>query len=189
MVRAATRVEDQTKLGELIVHISQRSAKDPRFGATKLNKLLYFSDFLAYGNYGKPITSATYRHLKNGPAPKYLEEVRDVLIKDGAIKVETVQLKSGRRQIRTVAKRKPVLANFTKEEIGLVNFLIHAHWEKTADEISDHSHNYVGWKMTKENETIPYESIFLSDAPLTTEEIYRGQELAREYGWVEAEEW
>jgi hypothetical protein len=57
------------------------------------------------------------------------------------------------------------------------------HWERTADEISDASHNYVGWKMTKEGETIPYESIFLSDAPLTTEEIHRGQELAREYRW------
>ena len=29
--------------------------------------------------------------------------------------------------------------------------------------------------MTKEGETIPYEYIFLSDAPLTTEEIYKGK--------------
>src|ERR1035438_9553158 len=46
------RVEDDVKLGELIIYISKKSAGDSRFGATKLNKLLYFSDFLSFGNFG-----------------------------------------------------------------------------------------------------------------------------------------
>jgi hypothetical protein len=178
------RVQDEEKLGELIVYISKKSSGDPCFGATKLNKLLYFSDFLAFGNLGNPITSAEYRHLKNGPAPRYLEEVRDHLVKTSAIRLETRLLKQDRKQVRTIALRQPNLSKFKKEELELVNDLIKLHWDRTSDEISEASHNYVGWKMTKEGETIPYESIFLSDAPLTLEEIYRGQELAAQYGWA-----
>jgi hypothetical protein len=179
----ALRVEDQEKLGELIVYISERSKNDPRFGATKLNKLLYFSDFLAFGNFGMPISGAIYRHLKQGPAPRHLEEIRDRLVSTGAIEISERHFKNGRRQVRATACRSFNRSKFSDEEIALVDDLIKLHWERTADEISDASHNYVGWKMTKEGETIPYESIFLSDAPLTTEEIHRGQELARVYGW------
>ena len=174
------RVEDQDKLGELIVYISQKSANDPRFGSTKLNKLLYFSDFFAYGNFGTAITSAAYRHLKNGPAPRHLEEVRNTLVNSGAIEIQYREFKNGRRQTRTVALRNPVLTKFSDDERLLIDEIIARHWDRTADEISDASHNYVGWKMTKEGETIPYGSIFLSDVPLTTEEIYRGQELAKQ---------
>ena len=174
------RVEDDAKLGELIVYISGKSEGDSRFGATKLNKLLYFSDFLAYANFGEPITAAIYRHLKNGPAPRHLEEVRDGLVASNAIRIEHRQFRDGRRQVRTVALRQADTDKFSQEHKELVDDLIKRHWDDTADQISLASHNYVGWKMTKEGETISYETIFLSDAPLTMEEIYRGQELARQ---------
>lgn len=176
----ALRVQDDAKLGELIVYISEKSAGDSRFGSTKLNKLLYFSDFFAFGMFGEPITGATYRHLKNGPAPKHLEEIRDHLVSTGAIRIEHRLLNDGKRQVRTVALRSADTSRFDDKQLVLVSERIKMHWEHTADQISDASHNYVGWKMTRENQTIPYESIFLSDAPLTTEEIYRGQELARD---------
>jgi hypothetical protein len=173
------RVQDDSKLGELILYISGKSAGDARFGSTKLNKLLYFSDFLAYGKFGEPITCAVYRHLVNGPAPRDLEEIRDGLIAVGALRLEERKLDNERRQIRPVALRAANTDNFSAKQIELVGELIRVHWDRTADEISLASHNYVGWKMTKNGETIPYETIFLSDAPLTPEEIYRGQELAR----------
>jgi hypothetical protein len=110
----ALRVEDQEKLGELIVYISEKSANDPRFGATKLNKLLYFSDFLAYGNFGRPITGAIYRHLKQGPAPRHLEEVRDRLAASGAIQIAERHLRNGRRQIRTTACRGFIRTKFSE---------------------------------------------------------------------------
>ncbi len=56
-------VVDRTKLGELMLFISKRTAEDRRFGATKLNKVLFFSDFLAYRLLGDPITGAQYRKL------------------------------------------------------------------------------------------------------------------------------
>ena len=35
------------RLGELILYVADKCADDPRFGATKLNKILWWSDFQA----------------------------------------------------------------------------------------------------------------------------------------------
>ncbi|HZQ34888.1 MAG TPA: hypothetical protein VFD32_03070 [Dehalococcoidia bacterium] len=50
---------DSRKLGELILYVAEKSSDDPRFGATKLNNILFFSDFLAFGQLGRSITGAT----------------------------------------------------------------------------------------------------------------------------------
>jgi hypothetical protein len=176
-------IGDETKLGELIIYISLKSECDPQFGATKLNKLLYFADFLAMGNFGRPITEVEYQHLDNGPAPRRLLPVERKLEEQRAIAIQRVALKSGKTQIRTVALRAADLRAFSGEEISLVDHLIFEYWNDDAESISSHSHNYVGWKMTKTGDNIPYGSVFLSDEPLTQAEITRGQELAARYGW------
>src|SRR5204863_5344149 len=68
------------KLAELILFISERSEGDPRFGAGKLNKLLFYSDFGSYRLLGKSITGQQYQKLSNGPAPRRLAAVRDALV-------------------------------------------------------------------------------------------------------------
>ena len=59
---------NERKPGELIVLIASLSRDDPAFGDVKLNKLLFFSDFLAYTNLGHPTTGAEYQKLDFGPA-------------------------------------------------------------------------------------------------------------------------
>src|SRR2546425_12852222 len=98
----ASVIGDEEKLGELILYISQKCATDPKFGAIKLNKILYLSDFLAFGNWGEPITGVQYQHLRKGPAPRRLLPVRDALQKDGKLVVQKLPLKSGNVQTRTV---------------------------------------------------------------------------------------
>lgn len=178
----STKVGDEEKLGELILYISQKSAVDPKFGSVKLNKILYLSDFLAFGNWGEPITGVPYQHLKEGPAPKRLLPVREELQKRGYLIVKEVPLKSGKTQKRTINLREPDLDKFTGKEIALVDEVIEALWNLDADETSDFSHRFVGWKMTKLKDPIPYGTIFLSDEPLSEAEIIRGRELARELG-------
>lgn len=63
-------------LKELIVYIANKLALHPKFGATKLNKILFYSDFIAYAKLGKSITGEKYQKLPLGPAPKYLLPVR-----------------------------------------------------------------------------------------------------------------
>ena len=117
-------IPEERKLAELILYISQKCAQDPDFGATKLNKILYFSDFFAYGNWGESITNCEYQNLRGGPAPRRLLLVRDQLKSDGHLVIQPVYLPSGVVQHRTVNLREPDLTDFKSREIALVDNVI-----------------------------------------------------------------
>lgn len=53
-----------------MLYIAKRSLTDPYFGYVKLNKILFYADFVAYGELGKPITGATYIRNLYGPTPR-----------------------------------------------------------------------------------------------------------------------
>ena len=73
---------DEQKLRELILLIARSSERDEHFGATKLNKILFYSDFWAYRKLGRSITGEVYRKLEHGPAPKRLLPVVRRMEKD-----------------------------------------------------------------------------------------------------------
>ena len=68
---------DGSKFRELVLYIAEQSEGDPRFGAVKLNKILYYSDFEAFRVLGESITGATYRKLSEGPAPLQMLETKE----------------------------------------------------------------------------------------------------------------
>lgn len=175
---------DAAKLRELALYIADRSVDDPNFGATKLNKLLFFSDFLAYGQYGAPITGATYRRLQFGPVPAQLGVVQRELLATGtAVVQERDHL--GWKQRRLIPLRKPDLSAFTGREIAHVEGIITALWDHSGKAVSDLSHREVlAWKIADTGTVIPYETVFLSVEPPTSADIKRGQELAQEHGWL-----
>lgn len=178
---ATIAVGDEKKLKELILYISQKCSTDPKFGSIKLNKVLYLSDFLSFGGWGEPITGVEYQHLQKGPAPRRLVPVRDEMVAASELAIQPVPLKSGNTQLRPVNLREPNLTIFSGREIALVDSVILNLWLLNAEESSEYSHRFVGYKMTKMGENIPYGTIFLSDEPLSEAEIVRGQELAQQF--------
>ena len=84
--------QDQ-KFKELILYLAKRSMDDAYFGATKLNKLLFFSDFLAYGQLGSPITGASYQRLKCGPAPREMLPMQRAMKAEGSAIVKRRDLR------------------------------------------------------------------------------------------------
>jgi hypothetical protein len=173
----ANLVADERKLAELVLYISQKCANDPTFGAVKLNKILCFSDFLFYAYHDRGITNVDYQKLPNGPAPRRLIPVRDELIKNGELAIQEIALKSGYTQKRTVNLRSPNLDIFTGAEIAMVDRVIESMQEVTAELASDMSHNLVGWLVVEDNETIPYNTIYFANPPLTEDEANRAREL------------
>jgi hypothetical protein len=169
------------KFRELILYISQQCANQPTFGATKLNKILYFSDFLAYADNESPITGHEYQKLKAGPAPRKLPAIREQMIREGILAIQPIELNSGYVQERPVNLRKPELKMFTGNEIAIVDRVIAALENSTAKAASDLSHKMVGWLAAKDGETIPYCSILISNEPLSEAEIRRGRELAARF--------
>lgn len=51
---------DDDKFKELILFICERSEGDSPFGAIKLNKLLFFTDFVSYSRFGHAVTWHEY---------------------------------------------------------------------------------------------------------------------------------
>jgi hypothetical protein len=167
---------DITKLKQAILYLSQLSENDPKFGAVKLNKILYYADFRAYLELGHSVTGATYQHLEEGPAPRELLPARDELQSEGAIRLEDRPVFT-RIQQRTVAQREPNLTVFDSREIEILRdafeFLL-PYWGYQASILS---HLEWGWKLTTEGEDIPYVTAWLSSEPLTQEQIRVGQAL------------
>lgn len=63
--------------------------------ATKLNKLLYYLDFVYFRDHKKPVTGDVYIHQSYGPVPSRIDEILATLKKEGIINTETVGYKDG----------------------------------------------------------------------------------------------
>lgn len=175
---------DAAKFRELMLYAAEKSTEDANFGATKLNKILFFSDFLAYGLMGAPITGATYRKERNGPVPKELKPVARQIeqSKDGMFVSRNV---FNYRQIRLVPLRPANRNVFSASEVDLIDEVITDLSWRNAAEVSRLSHDRsVAWQIAEIGEEIPYECVFLSARKPTPEDIRRGQTLARAHGWL-----
>ena len=56
-------IDPQAKFRELILWLCAVSETDPTFGATKLNKLLFFIDLESLRQFGQTITDQEYQKL------------------------------------------------------------------------------------------------------------------------------
>jgi len=174
--------EGNERLRELILYISQKCADDPTFGATKLNKILFYSDFYSYFRFGQPVAGLEYQRLPNGPAPKQLVPVRQEMIADGDVAIQKITFKN-KQQHRCIPLRDPDLSKFSGRDIALIDEQIEDLWGKRASEVSDESHQRA-WRIAKDRESIPYQAIYLSDSDdLTEDDVLRVAALNREHKW------
>lgn len=174
---------DDAKLKELIVYIAERSADDAYFGAVKLNKILFYSDFLAYGHFGESITGQPYFRLPLGPAPRRLLPVKSEMLEGGDI-VETQVQRYVYHQKRIVPLRAANLETFRAEELDLVHEVIEALSSYSADMATALSHNFIGWQLVADGEEIPYQTIFLTDEVPDEEHMEQYRKLGLEHGWA-----
>ncbi len=162
-----------------MLYICRRSEGDAPFGAVKLNKLLFYADFLAYRQLGHAITWHPYQRLENGPAPKRLLPILNKMEEQGDLATGEV-LYYGYAQKRSCALREPDLSRFTGEEIALVDGLIQDCWGKGAKAMSEMSHAFLGWIQAKNGEHIPYEVALVDFEKPTEAQLAQGAAIADE---------
>jgi hypothetical protein len=177
-------VFDKEKLAELVIFFASESGNDRLFGSTKLNKLLFLADFLAFGHLGKPITGARYIHQKRGPTPSPDEflPVRDSLLRDGRLELVPEETFYGTKK-RPKTDRKPDLSKFSKKEIEIAYEALETLKHMGNTDSENWSHKFIGWLSTTEGETIPYSSAYLwQGVPLSEEDYEWARETARLLG-------
>jgi hypothetical protein len=172
------------KFKELMLYFSKRGLDEGLvIGSTKLNKLLFFTDFRAYAELGQPVTGATYQKLQWGPAARQLLPMRTELLKD-----EEVRFRG-----RADDDLNDILVPLSTPNVERV---LSADERRIADEVfdelrpfnatatSDYSHyKSAGWKVMDFGDDIPYESAFVITDPPPAEAIELGRKLAAEHGW------
>lgn len=154
---------DPDKFQGVMLYASGRALNDgdQYFGAVKLNKLLYYADFISFQRHSTPITGATYQKLREGPAPKELLRQRDILVDSQKAEIKPVRV-FNYVQNRLLPKTDIEPSNwFSDDEIAIIDEVIAEFKGKTAAQVSEMSHKEAGWVMAKEGEVIPYETALL----------------------------
>lgn len=176
-------VFQREKFRELILYIAEKTADDPSFGDTKLNKVLYWADFFGYSHLGRPVTGARYFKLPHGPAPRALRPIRDELVDEGVVRVEEHPYKGKTRRV-TIAERPANTDLFDPQELELVDNLIAQLKGRSATAVSELSHRQsVGWNLVDLYEDIPYRTALVSPEIPSDETLARGRERAARLGW------
>jgi hypothetical protein len=173
---ASKPIANEAKLKEAIIYIASLSDRDDSFGATKLNKLLFRADFMAYAQWGNPVTGVEYFALENGPAPRPMKKLLRLMAEQGDIAIREKDY-FGHEQHRVIPLRSPNSDSFSKEEMGLLFWLIQHYWGRSGTSMSNESHEFIGWSLAKLEETIPYAVALVGDREPTLDEIKRGLEL------------
>lgn len=173
--------DKQRRLRELILYIATKCVDDPNFGATKLNKILFYADFIAYMKWEKPVTGVRYMKGDFGPVPRALVPVRNEMVDLDEIEIQEVS-RFNFKQKRPVAKREPDLSLFSAQEIALVDSIIDILRGFTGIQVSELTHNRA-WRIADKGQDIPYQAVFLSDDDVAESDVVRAAELSREHGW------
>jgi hypothetical protein len=147
-----------------LVHYICWKVDDPRqLGATKLNKVLWFSDLLTYLNLNSPVTGARYVKRQFGPVPVALLPVVEELKVSGKLAVRDVEY-FGKPKREFFALQPPNIGLFSSEEISLVDGVIQSVCERhTAASISELTHNDA-WEMAEIGEDLPFFTVFSARA-------------------------
>jgi len=169
---------ERDKFKRLVHYIIWRTGNDEWFGATKLNKVLWFSDTEAFALTGKPITGATYIREKHGPVPKAFMPVREELRKEGVVRI----FRQGKVE-RSIADAAPDMRPFDLSEIAIVDWWIgHISTYHTASTISAKSHDYT-WQIAAMGEELPMSAAFATRIrEPNAEEVLWGKKVAAKLG-------
>jgi len=167
---------DYAKMRNLILYVLHKSKDDPRCGATKLNKLLFFIEFRYFATYLQTITKYKYRKIDRGPAPRELEFIRGKMIGEGDCKL--VETKYHNKNQKRLIPLKPFdKSTLTNEEMKHTDKIIQKYWEYNARTITDEAYKLLGVQVAEKDEIIPPEIIFVTNRPLTQKEIDYGRSL------------
>jgi uncharacterized phage-associated protein len=119
---------------------------------TKLNKLLFYADFINYYSFGHSISGSRYLHLPYGPVPDSYEETLDTLNHYGVIDVVK------RNSADLIQSGDNPAKQFLSENERLtLDWVLEHYGSMSASQLTDLSHREKAYRNTKTGEEIAYE--------------------------------
>lgn len=163
---------DREKFKDAMHYVVAKAGGRPGFGATKLYKVLWFSESRMFLLYNRPIYNAEFVREKHGPVPRLAMPIREELQKEGRVEIWRDRLGGGQWRFKAVA---PVTTQrFSRDELDTINYWIkHIDEDHTATSISDESHD-TGWEIARMGEKLPLYACLAEHLRDPTEEELAG---------------
>ena len=141
---------------EKLVHVFKFFCCDNKVFKTKLNKLLFYADFMHFREYGASITGIRYAHAPYGPVPDNFETWL-VAFSKWMEEIDSEEVYFGENVGEIYTSQKPPDMNlFQPSEIKVLQTVKEKFQEFSSREIKDYSHQEIGYIKTKEGELISY---------------------------------
>jgi len=143
------KTPDLEKISQVIGFFSSRTD----LFKTKLNKLLFYTDFLMYKKTACSMTGITYRAIPFGPVPVEYDKMYVKLCDDKEIEINTVYFSDGNygEQIKSLKNNK---RTFSEAESEVLTTIADKLCDKNTKEIVDISHLESAWQEN-ESEKLP----------------------------------
>jgi len=144
------------RLTEMVVFFAH---KVPSY-KTKMNKLLFYTDFLCFRELGVGMSGIRYKAIPYGPVPDKFQTLFENLAETGIIDIIYSSLDNRSRKEKLVGREdrpfNPIL--FREEEIGFLEKVANTFKDTTPGEIVEISHKEVGWIENESGKNfIPYD--------------------------------
>ncbi len=126
---------------------------------TKLNKLVWYFDFLSFKENSISATGLVYEHMHYGPTPVHYQSLLDYLESHGNIEVCEIILNEEKNIIGDYFKctTEPDISIFNVKERECLIRVCEIFSHMNAKQISEFSHTEDAWKNTEFKEIISYE--------------------------------
>lgn len=123
---------------------------------TKLNKEMFYVDFLSYKKYGRSISGLAYRAIQFGPVPEHYETVYDHvkgLNKDFVVNNDL--------EYELLFCDSPDVSALDKQDIDIINQVMSVLAKMKRAEVVGLSHKEYGWLKNKDHHNlIPYDEAY-----------------------------
>ena len=133
-------------------------ANVPLVTQTKLYKLLFYSDFLAYGSSGRSLTGVAYCRMPYGPVPAGFSVLRAALEEREVVSVEEVTFQNGNtgEVFRVGPRGERAAAALKADDLVVLRLIRDTLGGLSPSAISDRSHEETAWKETPQKALIDY---------------------------------
>jgi len=130
---------------------------------TKMNKLLFYADFLSFRNTGYSISGIRYRAIDMGPVPENFQSLFEYLSNTGEIEIRTTLFPGGYtgEEFRAKEERPYNPGLFSDAEIETLEKVVARFKNYSASDIVEQSHKEKGWMENQDTkQLISYEYAF-----------------------------
>jgi len=142
--------------------VSYFAANASNLYKTKLNKLLFYADFIHYYWHGSSISGSRYVHLPYGPVPDGYEDTLEALQHYGVVDI------SEQNSAELISSGDNSAVNFlTPDEQKTLEWVTKAYGDMSASQLTELSHREKAYRNTRTGEEIAYEyAKFFEKLPL-----------------------